>query len=410
MNLRKYTRIARYALYDGGNSNYDTLVVALAFPLFLKGKDLEWGAMFAVATLCAAILGPKVGALTDRWGAKFCVLRWMSIAAIAGTLLMAFLPAGRVFVAGALFVATQCAFLLAALLYNSALADVSTRKNAAMISSVAWGVGYIGGLLGLLIALRTSVIYPEETRLRFLFVIAAVMFFVFSLPLLLMRRREERPPPAEPRSLWLIPLLRSFMGDAKRSRLFIAFFLYTNGVNTVIIFTSRYAQQTLGFDIDELIHLFIVMNIVAAPAAIIFGKVAETLGQLATLKFVVAAWAVVVLFVCYAGFKQDKTLFFIVACCAASLIGPVQALSRSLFRIIFPENSMSAYFGVQSLANRSAALVGPLLFGLVSWATGNQILGALSSGILFAGGLAVLYLVPRDIEAPAAEATLEKIA
>ena len=408
MNLRKYTGIARYALYDAGNSNYDTLVVALAFPLFVRSAvvadpsraDLVWGIMAAGGTLLAAILGPKVGALVDRTGGKFRALRWLSFAAIAGTFLLARLPSGGVVVAGGLFVVTQCAFLLAALLYNSALADVSTRRNAAVISSAAWGVGYLGGLVGLTIALLTRNIHPPDARLRSLFVVAAGMFLVFALPLVMMRRKDtvklrgDRPA----QSLWLIPLLRSFMRESRRSRLFWAFFLYMNGVNTVVYFTAIYAKDRLGFDLDGLIGLFIIMNIVAAPASIIVGKVTERFGQLRTLKVVVGAWVAVVVLICVAGHRGDRQMFTVVACCAASLLGPVQALSRSLFRIIFPDDAMSSYFGVQSLANRSAALVGPLLFGLVSWATRSQIIGALSAGALFASGLVVLLLVPKDIE------------
>lgn len=410
MNLRKYTNIARYALYDAGNSNYDTLVIALAFPLFLetvvvshpdpRRADLVWGVMAAAGTILAAVAGPLLGALSDRWNAKFRLLRWMSFIAIGGTFLLAFLPPGRVFIAGALFVATHCTFLLAALLYNSALADVSSRANAAVVSSVAWGVGYLGGLAGLLIALTTGSIASMPARLKSLFVIASLMFLAFSLPLLLMRRRgtARGPCPAEVASLRLTVILRSFMHEAKRSRFFWAFFLYSNGVNTVIYFTSLFARNTLGFKIDGLIGLFIMMNIVAAPAAIVFGKIAEKFGQVRTLKAVVAGWIVVVILIALIGWRQDQRMFTIVACCAASLLGPVQALSRSLFRIIFPREAMSTYFGVQSLANRSAALLGPLLFGIVSYLTGSQIMGALSAGLLFAAGLAVLFTVPKGIE------------
>lgn len=415
MRLRKYADLARYALYDAGNSNYDTLVVAIAFPIFLNtfimprsgaaaeassgAVDFTWGGIVAVGTLLAAILGPKLGVIADRYGARRGFLRYLSLVAIAGTLLFALLPRDHVLFAGTLFAVTHCSFLLAALLYNATLADVSSTGNAAFVSSVAWGVGYLGGLAGLLIALTTGSIEPESARLRILFLVAGGMFLVFSLPLLLARKGTgEAANPNAPKSAWLIPIIRSFMRDAARARFFWAFFLYSNGVNAVIIFTSLYAQKTLKFDINGLIVLFIGMNIVAAPAAMVFGKIAEKFGQLRTLKWIVGAWIALVGLIAWIGLMEDKVLFSIAACCAASLLGPVQAISRSLFRVIFPQESMSTFFGVQALANRSAALVGPLLFGFVSWLTGSQILGALSTCLLFAGGLAALFAVPKNIE------------
>lgn len=403
MNLRKYMNVARYALYDAGNSNYDTLFIALAFPIFLeevvvsdaKQVDLMWAVLFSLATLAAAVLGPQMGNLADRRGSKFSLLRWVSFAAIGGTAAVALLPPRQMILTAGMFVVTHTCFLLAGVLYNSALADVSTKQNAAMVSSLAWGVGYVGGLLGLLIALATKGLAVEADRVRLIFRIAGAMFLLFALPLMLARlkgRPTEEAGSGEARSQSLVRLLQSFMREGSRFRLFWAFFLYMNGVNTVIIFTSWFAKQTLGYEMDELIWLFVKMNLVAAPSAIIFGKVAERFGQITVLKFVVAAWVAVVLVICVAG----KEMFDVVACCAASLIGPVQALSRSLFRVIFPDDSMSAFFGVQSLATRGSALVGPLLFGVVSTLTGSQRLGALTAAALFAAGLAILFTVPKS--------------
>ena len=409
---RETTRIARYALYDAGNSNYDTLVVALAFPVFLGAvlegsagrADLAWGILFTVATLCAAVLGPMLGGLADRRRAKFRLLRFMTVAAVAGTLLLALgpslplLPGTHPGWVAAVFLGTQVCFFMAALLYNSALADVSTRQNAAWISSVAWGVGYMGGIGGLLLAWLAHRMLPPEFRLRAFFLIAAVLFLLFSLPLMLMRPKRIPAEAIAAQPVGLLRIIRSFMGNPTRSRLFWAYFFYTNAVNTVILFTARFAKTTMGFDLISLVKLFILMNLVAAPASIIIGRLAGRFGQIRTLIVVVSAWLIVVFLIAWIGSVQNRTAFIIVASCAASLIGPVQALSRSLFRIIFPEQAMSSYFGVQSLANRSAALVGPLLFGLVSWATKSQILGAMSSAALFAIGLGLLWTVPREVE------------
>jgi len=400
--------VLRYALYDAGNSNYDTLVVSLGFAVFLgkvvvrsSGRaDLAWGAMFAAATLLAAIIGPRAGALADRRGSKFHLLRLTTLVAGAGTLAFALLPERRIGPAAVLFVATQTSFLLAVMFYNSALADVSTRRNAATISSLAWGAGYAGGIIGLGLALSMRSVSSETLRLRLMFLLAGGLFLVFALPLLLMRRGGSpfRAGGAGTPTPGIADVVRAFASDPARLRFFWAYFLYTNGVNTVILFTARFAQTTLHFGMDELIRLFIVMNVVAGPAAVLLGRLAERTGQLRMLRMVVIGWVVAVAGVCVLGARRDKVAFAVVACCAASLVGPVQALSRSLFRVAFPDEAMTSFFAVQALAARSAALVGPLLFGFVSWLSGSQVAGAASAEILFVLGLVMLMRVPRSIE------------
>ena len=405
VNLPKYTNIARYALYDAGNSNYVTLIPSLIFPIYVgmlmgaetgKGAgDLAWGGMIALATLAAAILGPLIGNLADRRGSKFRLLMWTTWAAVLGTAMLTFPRPGMVWVAAMLFVATHVCYLLATVLYDAALADVTTKENAATVSSVAWGVGYAGGLVGLLLALLPQ--GDDVAKARVIFLIAAGMFLVLTLPLVLMRPRAERTrplPKSEGERASLLELVRRFMREPRRARFLLAFFLFSNGVSAVIYFTALYATKTLKYDTDQLIWLFVLMNAVAAPASVVFGAVARRFGELKTLKGVVAAWVVVVLVIANV---EAQTTFKVVASCAASLLGPVQALSRSLFRKIFPDESMSAFFGIQALATRSSALLGPLLFGLVSWLTsGNQRLGALSAAALFGVGLVVLFTVPKE--------------
>ena len=403
MNLRCYRDIASYALYDAGNSNYITLGPSLGFQIYFAAmmvssrvsSDFIWGCMIAGATLLAAAIGPKMGERVDRTGSKFSVLRWTSWAAVAGTVLLALLRPGQIVPAATVFVVTHTCYLLATVLYDSALADVSTRENAAAVSSLAWGVGYAGGVIGLVLALALKG-GGEQTRLAKIFLTAAGLFMVLSLPLCLHRRSRAAASPrtADPRPS-LLSLVRSFMGDATRGRMLAAYFLYSNGVSAVVYFTAAYAKTTLGYGLDDLIRLFIVMNLVAAPSSIVLGRVAGKVGQIRTLKAVVGAWVAVVVVI---AFSNDR-VFAVVACAAAALLGPVQALSRSLFRIIFPEDRMSSFFGIQSVATRGSALFGPLLFGAVSGLSGSQRLAALTAAVLFAAGLLVLFFVPTGAEA-----------
>ncbi len=399
MNIRKIKDIAKYALYDAGNSNYVTLVPSIIFPIYfleLMGEasrlsDFAWGGLIAIATLLAASLGPRVGEWADHYGRKFALLRWTSALAILGTVVLPF--AGRLgpWPMGLLFVVTQACYLLATVMYDSALSDVSTAAEAAEISSIAWGVGYAGGIVGLVMALFAP--GTPEQKIQVAFFIAAGLFLVFGLPLML--HRDPPPTPrARERKRSTIETVRAFMKDPVRLRMLLAYFLYANGVSAVIYFTAVFAKKTLGYELDDLFKLFIAMNLVAAPASVLFGKLGKKMGHIPALRLIVGGWIVAV--ICVAG--ANKEVFAVVACAAASLLGPVQALSRSLFRVIFPEDSMASYFGVQAMASRASALVGPLWFGLISTAFDNPRIGALAASLLFAAGLLFLFLVPKDAD------------
>jgi UMF1 family MFS transporter len=403
MNIQKLKGIAKYALYDAGNSNYVTLVPSIVFPIYfmrLMGEgssvaDVAWGGMIAAATLLAAGLGPRIGEWADHYGRKFTFLRWTSVLAIVGTALIPFAGRFGPWAMGLVFIVTEACYLLATVLYDSALSDVSTADDAAEISSIAWGVGYAGGVVGLFLAWRIE--GGEEQIIRAAFFIASALFLIFGLPLML--HRDPPPAPrARERQRSTFETVREFMKDPVRWRMLVAYFLYVNGVSAVIYFTAAYAERTLGYSIRELFVLFIKMNLVAAPASVLFGKLGKKIGHIPALRLVVGAWIVAVICVSMA----NKATFVYVACGAATLLGPVQALSRSLFRVIFPEDSMASYFGVQAMASRASALVGPLWFGAVSSITGSQRIGALAASLLFATGLLFLFLVPKDADRPEA--------
>jgi MFS transporter, UMF1 family len=176
--------------------------------------------------------------------------------------------------------------------------------------------------------------------------------------------------------------LRRFLG---------AYFLYEDGVNTVVAFSAIFAAQTLGFPMDRLIVLYIVVQISALVGALAWAKPIDHLGPKRVVMVTLVQWTAVVV---TAYFVQTSGQFWALAVVAGTGLGAVQAASRTFLASLCPEGMEAELFGFYSLCGKSAAVMGPLVFGSISHAAGgNQRAGILAIGSFFLIGLVLLSRV-----------------
>jgi UMF1 family MFS transporter len=182
--------------------------------------------------------------------------------------------------------------------------------------------------------------------------------------------------------------IRKILSHRDLRRFFGAYFFYEDGVNTVIAFSAIFAAQTLGFPMERLIVLYVVVQISALLGALAWSRPTDKLGPKRVVMITLAQWIVVVV---AAYFVENQAQFYVVAVIAGTGLGAVQAASRALLTTLAPKGMEAEMFGFYSLCGKSAAIMGPLVFGSISWAAGgNQRLGILAVGVFFAIGLAVL--------------------
>jgi UMF1 family MFS transporter len=339
------------------------------------------------------VLAPVLGAWADRTGLRALLLRISTGLTVLGTVALAFCEQGGVLTAAVAFIFTNAAFLISVVFYDATLSEVSSAENAPNVSSIAWSIGYAGGLIGLFLSLMT--IGTDDNRVQEIFCISAALFVLLALPLLVATGRKQgiaNVADSPHRALTGRAVVAQFWKNRRWRRLLLSYFLYSNGVSTIIYFTSVFATKTLGYGLDGLVWLFIAMSLVAIPSSVAFGWLASRYGQVKIIKMVILGWIGTIVAVSLAG----AATFAVVSCVASSLLGPIQALSRSLFRVVFPQHMMSSCFGVQAIAARSSALIGPLMFGLISFVSGSQRVAVLATGVLFLGGLALLRAEPTD--------------
>lgn len=402
--------VLAWCLYDFANSAFPTLITTVAYSVYFKhvvagggGRgDFLWGLSLSLAMILALLVTPPLSAVADRRGARKRMLLAYTGACVGATALLAGVGPGMVGAGMILFVLATIGFEGGQVFYNAFLPDVSTPATVGKVSGWGWGLGYFGGLLCLFLVrpLLSGGLEPANLPLfRASFAAVAAFYALFTLPLILWLR-ESRPAGGAPspgsaspadafRELWHTFLsLRAREGAL---RFLLAFLLYNDGIVTVISFSSIYAVTTLGFSMEEALTLFIAVQLSAGAGALAFGYLTDAWGARRTVLLTLANWCLVVI---AAYLAAAKPAFFLISLLAGVSLGSSQAASRSLLAHYIPPGGTAQTYAFYGACGKMSSILGPLVFGGVSAATGDQRLAILSVLFFFVAGGAVLWTVP----------------
>lgn len=353
--------------------------------------------------LLAALASPYVGALADYSGRRRALLTGSTLLTVCATALLALVGPGDVALGMSLFVVGTVGFEAGYVFYNAFLPDVSTPRTIGRISGWGWAIGYAGGLLSLTACLpllrlplrdAAGALDPSAVTARQAsFLVVAAFYLLFALPAFFWL------PGASPAGRLGSPAdiaaagfrrLRWTLSRLRRHREVVKFLLasifFTDGITTVISFSAIYATVTFGFSSAEVVVLFLVLNVVAFPGALVCGHLADRIGPRRTILLTLLLWIAVVVL---GALARSRAAFWGMACGAAVGMGGTQAVSRSFMAQISPRDRESEFFGFYVLAGKFASMFGPLVFGLVSAATGSQRAAVLSLLPFFLAGLAL---------------------
>ena len=392
----------RWILYDVGNSAF-VLLVATIIPIYfnyLAGKaglsDVDylayWGYAASICTVIVAILGPILGTIADTKGYKKPIFMIsMLIGTIACSLLglmvqwMAFLI---------VFLIAKVGFSTSLIFYDSMLSDITDEERMDYVSSQGYAWGYIGScvpfVLCLVIVLGSDPLgIRMETAMGIAFVLVAVWWLLMSLPLLKNYEQKyyvEKKPHAIAQSFKRLGETFKNMKEEKQVFMFLlAFFFYIDGVYTIIDMATAYGSA-LGLDSTGLLLALLVTQIVAFPCAIIFGNLSY---RIRTEKLIIVCIFAYLGIAIFAVFLKTQLQFWILAILVGMFQGGIQALSRSYFTKIIPEEHSGEYFGLMDICGKGASFVGTTIVSIVSQLTGNISMGVGMIAILFCIGIVI---------------------
>jgi UMF1 family MFS transporter len=398
--------IVAWAMFDFANSSYTTIVVTFFFSIvFTKliaagpAADLWWGRALTVSNVIVLLLSPLVGAIADESGRKKAFLFATYALCVGSTAALWWVEPGQVALALALFVLSNVAFSFGENFAGAFLPEISTPATIGRISGFGWGLGYFGGLLSLACAFpfaKAGIELANYENLRRIWPVTALFFLLAGIPTFAILR-ERAPRRSEPFSYYLRNGFGRLATTARESRRFrqlvrflAVFFVYSIGLMSTIAFFGIYAATTLEFSVLELFALGALMQVPSALGAVVFGLVQDRLGARRTLQIALALWILVSATVALA---TEKRTFWAIAMVAGLGIGSVQASSRALVGAFSPIGKSGEFFGLWGLAGKAAYACGPLIFGFVSSATGNQRAAVWVNGLFFLAGLLALFAV-----------------
>lgn len=416
-------RVFIWSLFDFANTSYSIVVVTFLYAVYFKqtiveGKavgDFYWSIGTSISMLITAIISPILGAIADYSAGKKRFLLFFTLTCIISTSLLYFINRGDIFLGLTLFIIANVGFEAGLVFYDAFLPEITAPKNYGRVSGYGFAMGYLGSLTTLLM------VYPfiKAQMIKETFPFSALVFLIFAIPIFIFLK-DNRKQIERKETYIKIGVSRVFntisnLKNYKNLSVFLlAFFFYIEGVNTVIFFSGNYASTTLHFTFEELIIFFLIVQTTAILGSLVFGFIADSSGQKKALVISLVIW-IFTIFLAFATsdknnfvikavsnfFDADKEKvtrfsFYLVGLFAGSVMGATQSTSRSLMSRLTPFDRKTEFFGFYSLFGKSSAILGPLVFGFVSYISGKQRYAILTICIFFLVGLGVLSFVKDD--------------
>ncbi|PZQ47465.1 MAG: MFS transporter [Micavibrio aeruginosavorus] len=415
--------IFAWCVYDWANSAFATVIITFVYSVFFSrnmvGDETQGGAWWsyaiAVSGIFIAILGPFFGAVADHSGARKRWVFGLSMLCIVPSALLWFgqpvAGPANIFFVLALVVIANIGYELSSVFYNAMLTHIAPRHLIGRVSGWGWGVGYLGGLAALAIALFGLIGFGDmepwfgisgmnDASVRATGPLTAIWFFVFMIPMLIWTHDVERKP-MRTRDAMLLGLkqlgrtIREVKHHKNLVQFLVASAIYRDGLNTLFTVGGIYAAGVYKMDYIEILFFAIGLNVTAGLGAFLFAHLDDKIGSkftvtISLIGLIITGAAVLM--------TDDKLVFTGLALALGLFMGPAQAASRTLAGRLAPRGMVTQTYGLYAFTGKSVAFMGPLAYGAATHFYNNQSAGMFTIVLFWILGLGLLSLVEEKRE------------
>ena len=396
-----------WILYDWANSAYATIVLAGFFPIIFADyyatsfsesqRTLVLGISNSTASLLLILFAPFLGIIADKKNNRKTFLIFFAFLGISSTLFLVLIEKDSWALASIFFSVSILGFMFSNIFYDSMLLSFKKKNTYDSISSYGYALGYLGGGISFVLSILFLLYFKESNfdliiNKKIVFIFASFWWLFFMIPLIIFWKESN-----ENKSINKGGITKTFKDIKSNKKLLLflfSYWIYIDGVDTIIRMAVNYGL-TIGFTPDHLLLALVITQFVSFPGTLLMNKIAS----LKTTEFSIIVCLFVYIVITFIAYNL-KTIydFYLIAVLIGIVQGGIQALSRSYYSTLMPRNRSSEFFGVYNMLGKFAALLGPLLVGLVTYMTDSSRLGIFSVSLFFIIGL---YLFMKQQKIPA---------
>ncbi len=430
MKARKNLNILGWMFYDFANSSFTTVIISVVYsayfvkvvartvcfevfiPFFgskvlVLTPETLWGISISVSMILVAISSPIFGAVADYSRSKKKFLFYNCYLTIIFTGLLFFVGKGDISKGMLFFIIANFGFNSANVFYDAFLPEITHHQEMGKVSGYGWAFGYLGGLVALIIALVLT-----RIDVRLVFPAIALFFFVFSMFTLIWLKEFRKPSKRTNYFKTALQRINYSYNNIRKIpellKFLISYFVYNDGITTVIVFASIYGITRFGLTTKDMIVYFILAQLTSIIGSSIFGDLTDRIGVKLSLTISLLIWIAVVTgaFFClgktwwvikFLGYSRvNLTDYHFVGMLAGLAIGSSQSNSRTMLAMLTPGDKQAEFFGFYTLTGRLSSILGPILYAEIGRRTGSPKWAVLSVLVFFLTGMVILQTVRVD--------------
>jgi UMF1 family MFS transporter len=406
-------KVFNFALYDFANSAFTTIIITFIFATYFAKQiapnpilgQSYWGWTIGITGLLVALIGPLIGSFADKKNCTEFFIKLFTIICIILTSFLWFAKPSEKYLLYTLLVVASANFFyeLSLIFYNSILKRISNSNNLGKSSGFSFALGYIGGILILIICIKVFIdneVLPfglskeNSENIRATSIVVALWYLIFSIPFLFsLKKKIKNKIERSSNNIKKIKNLFWDKGLNNLGKFLLARMLYADGLNAIIIMGGIFAVGVFNLEIKDLLVLSVLMNITAFIGAIIGGYANDKFSSKSVIIFSLLGLifsSAIILFI------KTKIFFLIFASINGFFIGPIQSASRVFITKSIDENNQASGFGLFALSGKLTSFIGPLLVSTLTYISNSQRIGFSAAIILLLIGLLILLKVKKN--------------